>query len=55
MSYPIGPRVYCNGCDHWLTSDEFEFLNIEEDPQGRDLVTFICDYCGTESKSLVRG
>jgi len=46
-------KVYCNTCNEWLTSKQTEILDIEEDPYGRDRVTFICNECKTEDKSLV--
>ena len=46
--------VYCSECSdtHFVT--EVEFLNVEEDIQGRDVIHFICPVTKTETKSLVR-
>lgn len=52
MSYPEH-LVYVPEED-WIpwNEDTMEFLNIEEDEMGRDLITFL--YKGKEYKSLVR-
>jgi len=36
----------CNGDK--VDEDTVEFVNIEEDMQGRDLLTFVCPECGKE-------
>jgi hypothetical protein len=42
-------------CDKvWVSVDDVEFLDIEEDFQGRDLMTFHCPRCDREHQSLVR-
>ena len=46
-------KVYCSKCKEWVVSKDIEFLDIEEDVSGRDNVTFICNECKTENKSLV--
>lgn len=48
-------KVYCNKCKEWIVSKDIEFLDIEEDVSGRDNVTFVCNECQTENKSLVIG
>ena len=41
-------------CLEWIdAADKVSYLNIEEDIQGIDNMTFICDKCGQESKSKV--
>ena len=35
-------KVYCEWCHDWHRTDEVEFLNIEEDIQGRDVMHFEC-------------
>ena len=35
-------KVYCEWCQDWHYTDEVEFLNIEEDIQGRDVMHFEC-------------
>ena len=35
-------KVYCEWCNDWHYTDEVEFLNIEEDIQGRDVMYFEC-------------
>lgn len=47
--------VFCSECNEWYYAEDIEFLNIEEDISGRDLVTFVCKRCGEETISLVRG
>lgn len=44
-------KVYCKKCKEWKTETEVEFLNIEEDIQGRDVLTFNCPDCGSKNKS----
>lgn len=48
-----GTRVYVTtACDHdMLPEEEVEFLNIEEDIQGQDLLTFLCPKCRAIHKS----
>lgn len=35
-------KVYCQYCQEYHSTDEVEFVNIEEDIYGRDVMTFIC-------------
>ena len=44
-------RVYCEDCKKEVDESEVEFVDICEDPQGRDLLTFICP-CGSHQQSL---
>jgi len=44
-------RVYCTSCRENKKEDDVEFLNICEDIEGRDLLTFKCG-CGSTEKSL---
>jgi hypothetical protein len=48
-------RVVCGECGDRHTVDEVKFLNIEEDFQGRDLMTFECLATSTVQKSYVLG
>jgi hypothetical protein len=48
-------KVYCFECSDLHTTEEVKFLNIEEDFQGRDLMTFECPETNTEQKSNVYG
>ena len=43
-------QVRCSECG-WVDEDDTEFVNIEEDFQGADQLTFICNKCNTQSKS----
>jgi len=45
--------VCCPACDDDHEASEVESLNIEEDIQGRDVVTFRCPYSNTIQQSLV--
>lgn len=47
--------VYCRGCGNEHTVEEVEFVDIEEDWRGADLMTFICPDTFTEEKSNVYG
>lgn len=47
--------VKCNKCGQEHRAKEVEFLNIEEDILGRDLMTFMCPVVEEETKSLVFG
>lgn len=43
--------VHCSTCPRWINEKEVKFLNIEEDIQGHDVLTFECPKCGTKQKS----
>lgn len=45
--------VYCSTCECKHSVKEVEFLNIEEDYMGRDLMTFTCSANSTPQTSLV--
>ena len=46
--------VWCMKCLEWIdAANKASFVNIEEDIQGIDNMTFICDECGQESMSKV--
>jgi len=48
--------VLCPACDTEHSVDEVEFLDVEEDFQGRgDRMTFKCGYTNTQQSSLVYG
>ena len=44
-------NVNCSKCRKWVDEKLTTFVNIEEDFQGCDVLTFICPYCRTEQKS----
>ena len=44
-------RVYCTSCRENKKENDVEFLNICEDIEGRDVLTFKCD-CGSIEQSL---
>ena len=45
--------VICPECNEKHSTTEVEFLNIEEDIQGRDVMYFVCPVTKTPTKSLV--
>jgi hypothetical protein len=45
-------RVYCSDCKEWMDEKEVSFENIEEDFQGRDILTFKCSKCKNIQQSL---
>ena len=47
--------VRCPLCGEEHLTDEVEFLNIEEDFEGRDVMTYTCPVVGEPAKSLVWG
>jgi len=47
--------VRCKKCDEWIDEDKTKFVNIEEDFQGRDILTFKCHQCETVQKSIRLG
>jgi RNase P subunit RPR2 len=44
-------KVHCSKCHSFIKEDDTEFVNIEEDMQGADILTFICPDCKTQQKS----
>lgn len=48
-------HVRCSECGECHGPDEVEFVNIEEDFQGRDLLTFVCPITLKETKAYVLG
>lgn len=55
MNYerPIKVVLSCTG--DYEDEQNVQFLNIEEDFQGRDLMTYVCPKCGQEHKSYRLG
>lgn len=45
--------VICSECSEEHSTTEVEFLNVEEDIQGRDIMYFQCPTTETETKSPV--
>ena len=43
--------VKCKTCDRWWPEEATEFVDIEEDIQGADVLTFKCPRCNTVQKS----
>jgi hypothetical protein len=46
--------VVCGACDGEHDVPDVEFVSIEEDRHGGDLMTFECPLTGTEQKSVVQ-
>jgi len=47
-------RVRCSDCKQEFDERKVEFENIEEDMQGRDIMTFQCPICKKSQKSYRR-
>jgi hypothetical protein len=45
--------VICKECSEEHITNEIEFLNIEEDIQGRDIMHFVCPITKQDTKSPV--
>ena len=43
--------VFCSDCDEWMAEADTKFEGIEEDFQGRDLLTFKCPICNDSQRS----
>lgn len=48
-------QVHCLECGEDHNPEDVEFVNIEEDINGRDLLTFVCPVTEKETKALVTG
>ena len=47
--------VFCKKCNEWIAENETKFEGIEEDFQGKDILTFGCPDCKTTQKSYRMG
>jgi hypothetical protein len=45
--------VHCAECQNKHSVEDVEFLDVEEDYVGRDIMHFVCPETQNESKSLV--
>ena len=43
--------VFCKNCNEWMAEGDTNFESIQEDFQGRDLLTFKCPSCKTSQES----
>jgi hypothetical protein len=43
--------VYCGNCKEWIPETDTALVNLEEGPQGEDILTYICPKCKTEQRS----
>lgn len=48
-------EVYCYGCKESHNTKNVEFLNIEENAEGHDVMTFFCANSQFKGISSVRG
>jgi len=55
LQYTPKVKVICPTCKTLFNEDAVEFVNIEEDIQGRDLLTFVCPVCKESKKSYRLG
>lgn len=46
--------LYCSTCKESKDEEKTEFIDIEENIYGEDVLTFICPDCKKEQKSTVR-
>ena len=49
------PKVHCKDCKMFVDVDDIEFVDIEEDIQGVDVMTYVCPHCKKQQKSKVFG
>ena len=43
--------VFCTECDEWMAEADTTFEGIEEDFQGRDIITYKCPLCKSTQTS----
>jgi len=48
-------KVICPTCKNLFNEDDVAFVNIEEDIQGRDVLTFECPICKEPKKAYRLG
>jgi len=44
-------QVYCKTCSKWIDENTVTILDISEDIQGKDILTFDCPECHTKQDS----
>ena len=44
--------VFCQNCNEWRQENLVEFQGIEEDFDGRDKLSFVCDRCNEFQQSF---
>jgi len=50
-NYESPIKVNCSDC-RIINEADTEFINIESDIMGQDVLTFRCNFCGMQRKSL---
>ena len=45
-------KVFCEVCDDWINELNVKTTNIEEDYEGRDILSFDCPECDHHQKSF---
>jgi hypothetical protein len=55
LQYERKVKVVCSVCKGWFNEEDVEFIQIEENMQGQDLLTFMCPVCNKPAKSLRLG
>ncbi len=51
--HPMNFEVICDSCRERHSTEEVEFVTVEEDIQGRDVMYFICPKTQEETSSHV--
>ena len=44
-------KVFCGNCQAYYKEEDVEFIDIEEDIVGQDVMTFKCPKCETKQRS----
>lgn len=52
INFPTSVKVYLACTGEWIKETKVTVENIEEDIQGRDVLTFMCPECKQQHKSL---
>lgn len=51
MRYQKEVTVFCSDCHKWIPEQKTEFIDISEDPCGKDILTFKCPHCKKQQQS----
>ncbi len=55
LDYKPPVKVFAGCVGEWFDETDAHIIGIEEDPEGRDRLTFDCPYCDHQHTSLRRG